>query len=411
MTLFSPKLMINIKIKLKLFLKYIFKKILFWVFHILKKFIKKKNYIIIQSYSTMSYSENSRYLFEYMSKYQSNKFKIFWNTESADITKFLVKQKLNYINLKQNPFKFLYIFLSCKILIDCGTKFLNFLGLAENDKKILKISIYHGGGPKTLPISKELTKKRQDDIDDHNSFNYINFPSKFLKEKCEKNFNLDSKKTIFLGFPRCDQFFSKKNSNVFNYLTGKNKQQSKIILYTPTWRGYDYEFPLNHMIGLNYVNFNNFLKKNNLYFFFSCHPNQVDKRIPVNFDRIRFINVKKYPFYDTNLFLNEVDFLLNDYSASSTDFAILKKPQIFFMPDYNKYLNHQGFLEHYKKNLIGPQIKSFIELKKMIIELKKTPSFYSKNYNYKLKRYLEKYYDVKLKNSSKLLSNFILSKI
>ena len=74
----------------------------------------------------MSYSENSRYLFEYMSKYQSNKFKIFWNTESADITKFLVKQKLNYINLRQNPFKFLYIFLSCKILIDCGTKFLNF---------------------------------------------------------------------------------------------------------------------------------------------------------------------------------------------------------------------------------------------------------------------------------------------
>ena len=137
----------------------------------------------------------------------------------------------------------------------------------------------------------------------------------------------------------------------------------------------------------------------------------MDKRIPINFDRIRFINIKKYPFYDTNLFLNEVDFLLNDYSASSTDFAILKKPQIFFMPDYNSYLNHQGFLDNYKKNLIGPQIKNFNELKKIIIQLKKTPSFYLKNYNFKLKKYLDKYYDVKLKNSSKLLSNFILSKM
>ena len=71
--------------------------------------------------------------------------------------------------------------MSCKILIDCGTKFLNFLELASHDKKIIKISIYHGGGPKTMPISKVFTKERQKDIDDHNSFNFINFCSNYLK--------------------------------------------------------------------------------------------------------------------------------------------------------------------------------------------------------------------------------------
>ena len=114
------------------------------------------------------------------------------------ISKYLKKRKLDYIHLRENPLKFLYIFLSCKILIDCGTKFLNFLELASHDKKIIKISIYHGGGPKTMPISKVFTKERQKDIDDHNSFNFINFCSNYVKKQCEKNFNL-SKKLIF-GF-------------------------------------------------------------------------------------------------------------------------------------------------------------------------------------------------------------------
>jgi len=179
-------------------IKYIFKKILFSILYTFKFFIKKKNYIIIQSYSPYSYSENSRYLFEYMSNYQSKKYKIFWNTESDEISKFFVKQKLNYINFRENPIKFIYIFLSCKILIDCGTKFLNFLGLASYDNKIIKISIYHGGGPKTMPISKILTPERQQDINDHNSFNYINFSSDFLKKNCEDNFQLDKRKTLSL---------------------------------------------------------------------------------------------------------------------------------------------------------------------------------------------------------------------
>ena len=111
------------------------------------------------------------------------------------------------------------------------------------------------------------------------------------------------------------------------------------------------------------------------------------------------------------MFLKEVDILLNDYSASSTDFAILKKPQIFFIPDYNKYLNHQGFLDDYKKNLIGPTIKNFDELKKYIIKYKNFPHLYSKKYNFKIKKYLDKYYDLDVKNSSKLLSDFIRSKL
>lgn len=394
-----------------MFLKLILKKSLSIFFSILKFFIRKKNYIIIQSYNPYSYSENSKYLFEYMSRYQSHKFKIYWNTNSELISNFLKKKKLNYINIKKNPLKFIYIFLSTKILIDCGTKFLDFLGLASSDLKVLKISIYHGGGPKTMPLSKKITKERQKDIEDHKAFDFINFSSDFLKNECQKNFDLDVKKILSLGYPRCDQFFKKNKTKIFKYITGKDKLNSKVILYTPTWRGYKYSFPLNYMKGINYNNLNNFLKKNDLFFFYSCHPNQKNKNIPLNFSRIKFIDIKKLPFYDTNEFLNEVDLLLNDYSASSTDFVILKKPQIFFIPDYKRYDNHQGFLDDYKKNLIGPEVNSMTGLKKKILKYANSPKEYNNEFGLKIKSYTKKYYNVSIKNSSKLLKDFVVSKL
>ena len=48
----------NINSKFKMLLKYNVRKILFLFFRLIKFFIKKKNYIIIQSYSPFSYSEN-----------------------------------------------------------------------------------------------------------------------------------------------------------------------------------------------------------------------------------------------------------------------------------------------------------------------------------------------------------------
>ena len=51
-----------------------------------------------------------------------------------------------------------------------------------------------------MPISKVFTKERQKDIDDHNSFNFINFCSNYLKKQCEKIFNLSKKKNFIFGF-------------------------------------------------------------------------------------------------------------------------------------------------------------------------------------------------------------------
>ena len=60
--------------------------------------------------------------------------------------------------------------------------------------------------------------------------------------------------------------------------------------------------------------------------------------------------------------------------GTSTDFSILKKPQLFYLPDFKRYNDYKGFVESYKKNLIGFEIKtynSFIKYIEMCMDNKK----------------------------------------
>ena len=105
--------------------------------------------------------------------------------------------------------------------------------------------------------------------------------------------------------------------------------------------------------------------------------------------------------------MKNVTILINDYSASSTDFAILKKPQIFYMPDYKKYNDLKGFLEDYKKNLIGFEVKDYESLIFYIDKCIKNKKFYLKKFNKKISNYQKKYYENPNIESCKLLKDFI----
>jgi len=116
-------------------------------------------------------------------------------------------------------------------------------------------------------------------------------------------------------------------------LNSNIKESDKIILYTPTWRPYEYSFPLEKMSGFDLENFNVWLENNDTYFFYTIHTAKVPMSMMGARDRIIFIDSWEFPLFDINEFMNEVDVLLNDYSTTSVDFSLLERPQIFFMPD------------------------------------------------------------------------------
>ena len=305
---------------------------------------------------------------------------------------------MKYLSFR-SPLKMIWVCKS-KNCYRFWNKFFNPLGILGT-KKTIKITTSHGNGPKVTvsrfhPPDNNLIGLTQ--IQDLYKFDYVNYPSKFSENVIGKRIHvLPNKKIINFGYPRCDNYFNK--SLVRDALTKKEisksfssyiTKESKIILYTPTWRPYDYKFPLLLMED-DLHSLNEWLKVRNYFLFFSVHTAQQPKNIPKSFKNI--IHIKgDIPFYDTNKFMLEVDVLLNDYSTTSTDIAILDRPQLFYMPDYDEYSNESGFVEDYRYNLPGKEIYSMSELKsnlEYILSDDYDNSIYSSN----RKDLLSKYYD------------------
>jgi len=358
---------------------YIIKKILSRILSPLKLLPLKKDYIIIQSFLPNIYTDNSRFLFEFLSKKGMN---VYWYTKNLEIKNYLKRNKFKYIYNK-NCIKRIWITLKAKVIIDSGSNYYNFLNLI--DLHSVKICIGHGSGLKVVKAKYILSNK----YEDYSKFNYVNFTSDFtIKKVGIEQYNLPSSKIIKFGYPRFESL-KKKNRGMLSYvLDGKNCEK-KIIYYTPTWRPYGYNFPLLKLKNFNLVKFNNFLEKNNCYFFYTYNSSNLMSEIYKNneYKNIIYIDRNKKPFFDTTTFLNEIDLLINDCSTTTTECSFIGKPQIHVFPDFKKYKDEKGFLINYRKNIAGPFCSTY---RSFIINI-------SKYINYK-NNYLERYKSINKKN-------------
>ena len=380
-------------------------------------FIMKFNFfnhriIIIQSYDDKRYCDNTRYLFEYLSSKKI--YSIYWTTEDIRIQKYLNSKNFKFISIKSNFLLYVYVFANAKIIINPGSNYHDLFNLISSST--IKITTSHGVGPKlTITPTFDIYNSNKE-ILEINNFDYINLTADFVSiESGVKKFKIPDKKIINLGFPRCDQFFDKDsikrkyNAKIISkeLIDNFSDNNSKVIYYTPTWRPYDYTFPLNLMKNFDYQKFNDFLLKTNSFFVFTLHSERAFSKLPDNLNRIKFLNTKNFPLFDSNMFMTETSILINDYSTTSTDYCLLERPQIFFMPDFKKYNEVKGFIEDYKKIIPGKEIHDydeFIELIKVYLE---KPESYNKDYDSRIEIYMEKYYDKKNYNSCELFDKFI----
>lgn len=400
-------------------LKKFIKTIVFFVISVillpLKYLIPKGKVVILQTYSPYIYCENTRYLYEYLSR--KTNYEVYWVTDSLVLQHYLKSNGFKFIS-KKNILKYLFTALRAKIVIDSGDNYFNPFNLIS--RSVIKITTYHGNGPKTTATVKDVLKESLKEIYDINRFDYVNFPSiHSLRRAGKAIFRIPSSKLINLGYPRCDQFFDSdyvkmryEKKELTNYLlNGEFRRSSKILLYTPTWRPYSYDFPLSNMEGLDLKKFNEFLTKEDFYFFYTTHTANLPLKILQDIERIRFIDHKKFPFFDINSFMLEIDILLNDYSTTSTDFAILGKPQIFFLPDFDYYEASKGFIDDYRATMPGEEIHNYEEMKRSILNYMRQPENYKKLFAPKIKMLLDRYYDIANSNSCELFAKFIQNKI
>ena len=316
------------------------------------------------------------------------------------------------------------VILKTKIVINSGNSYFNFLGLVRN-AQIIKISLQHGQGPKTDYHCKKQSRITDILIKSIHQFDYINFPSEFTSELNGRSlYKLPDEKIITFGYPKNDNLmnvYNKKKlrvnasnqlceleNNIKTLLKDIKIKNERIILYTPTWRPYKSSgFELSLLSGYNERNFSKYLEDNNLFLIFSSHPIMNNNK---NNDK-RIINVSNHKsLLDINDIMIYADILLNDYSTTSIDFSITNKPQLFCLPDHNKYISHVMLEKNYLNNLPGNYIFNYDDLILALNNILSDSNKYAKSFVTQRKDYLNKYYDCNNLDSCEKFNQFINTK-
>lgn len=123
--------------------------------------------------------------------------------------------------------------------------------------------------------------------------------------------------------------------------------------------------------------------------------------IPEEF-RHNIINVSKYP--DIQELMIASDTLVTDYSSVMFDYGVLKKPQIFFAYDLDKYgQDLRGFYLDYHKDLPGPIYQDPYELANDLKNLDQI----AEDYKPQIDAFYDKFCSLEQGKGSKIISDVI----
>src|SRR5690606_36606293 len=203
-------------------------------------------------------------------------------------------------------------------------------------------------------------------------WDYLISPNRYSTEIFQRAFGFQ-KTIVESGYPRNDFLITHNDPETIK----KIKQQmnlpldKKIILYAPTWRDNQYYAKGKYKFDLQLD-----LKKmqsifgDNYIFLLRLHY-----LVAENLDLSPYQNFA-YDFskHDDirDLYLIS-DILITDYSSVFFDYAILKRPMVFFVFDIDDYRDRlRGFYFDFEKYAPGPLVKTTDEL---IAEIQKIEEF------------------------------------
>lgn len=238
-----------------------------------------------------------------------------------------------------------------------------FLAVSKFKEGTMCIQLWHAAGAikkfglsdPSLKYRNSIALKRFHKV--YQSLDYIVVGSDKMANIFQKSFGMTKDQIIRSGIPRTDFFFKKdqltkaKKKIELDFPEIKNK---KILMYAPTFR----EGQLNqHKLELDihalYKQFNS-----EYILLMRLHP-AIKKNLTIDYPGFA-LDVSNY--FNINHLLAVTDILITDYSSIPFEYALLKKPMIFFAYDLDNYKNERGFWEDYIDSVPGPVVKNNNEL-------------------------------------------------
>ncbi len=327
---------------------------------------RNKNIWIFGAWNGQRFSDNSRYLFEYV-KENHPKVKPIWITRNKKI-----RDKVNAlggISFLANEPKGIYYSLSAKYyFVSCGKIDVNYL--TGNGARW--VQLWHGNPMKKIGLDDKFASWSS--FFERRivpllfpfiylfNYDYLVSNAEVFSDKMASAFAMPLNRILETGCPRNDIFHSKEEDDFNQGLRTKFKG-CRLVYYLPTFRSHNATRSLFTLEDYSLERLEDFLKKENLVFVSKGH--YVDNLLSdeaVNADS-RLINLSDEDVSDINFMLKDADLLITDYSGAYFDFLLTERPIVFAAFDLEEYLNSSREMYFdYESSIAGPIVKTWTDL-------------------------------------------------
>lgn len=341
---------------------------------VLTVFIKRRPIVLIAGRNARSFSDNPRYLFEFLVNDDS------FNTQAQ--VYFYTKSKTVFSELAMRfPGKVLYAYHFKTLIFLAKAKFIVF-GHGIND--FFPYPIIKNNGLKIMNLFHAIALKRIGLVENFNDeksyvkemqqYDFFVSSSKEEAEMMQLNSFLQEHQMIVTGMPRNDVFHSDLKSQKGKLFT-EMYAGKKTILYAPTFRDDGRPVELFPFKDANLEELDLFLKENDSVIIIRCHVDEFERlgtQKNGNFSNIVFQGSDVFP--DVQDILPQIDMVITDYSSVCIDFLLTLRPMLFIPYDYDQYKSERGFLFEYFEATPGPKVESQTQFIQELKDYLKDPS-------------------------------------
>ncbi|MCV3322526.1 bifunctional glycosyltransferase family 2 protein/CDP-glycerol:glycerophosphate glycerophosphotransferase [Pediococcus ethanolidurans] len=326
--------------------------------YIFTKLPIKQNVILYESFLGRNISDSPKYIYQFLKENYPGKFKHVW-VINPEFTNFPANNS-NTVFVKRFGFRYMYYLAVSKYQV-INMRQPKWFQKRENTTLL---STWHGTPLKHLvfdmdnvasanPLYKEVFYHQS------RQWDFLISPNQYSSNIFEHAFMYPQKQMLPSGYPRNDILNAPNKVEKAKRIKSKLgiPQDKKVILYAPTWRDDDYfevgkyKFTLKLDIGkLRNKLSDDFVLVLRTHYFIANHLDTSE------FGDFVF-NESSYDDIAELYLISDV--LITDYSSVFFDYAILKRPILFYVYDYEQYADVlRGFYLNMSKDLPGPLLKT-----------------------------------------------------
>lgn len=219
----------------------------------------------------------------------------------------------------------------------------------------------------------------------HKKYDYVVTGSKKLVKVFSEVFGLPEKYFYPLGMARLDGFLDEQRIESFKKDFYKEYPQfadKKIILFAPTFRGTGQKSANYDYSKLDLKEIYDFCKDENYIFLVKMHP-FIQKPIEIEEEyQDLIIDFSEFPYINDLYYVT--DLLITDYSSNYFEYALMKKPVLFYTYDRVAYELVRGVHRSVKESAPGKVCDTFEEmmlaLRNKDFEVEKLDQFVEENF-------------------------------